>query len=101
MDKFCQFLNKIMRNHCMAIYRDTGVFYLSITGTDNFQYRPLLIYIYIYIYHHIYKAEKPSVCPSAFDVSRFSRPLPHALKRFRCQMKRTPSGFVKFVVRRL
>ena len=29
----------------MAIYRDTGVFYLSITGTDNFQYRPLLLHI--------------------------------------------------------
>ena len=27
----------------MVIYRDTGVFYLSITGTENFQYRPLLI----------------------------------------------------------
>ena len=28
---------------------------------------------------HIYKAEKPSVCPSAFDVSRFSRqPARHA-----------------------
>ena len=26
----------------MAIYRDTGVFCLSITGTENFQYRPLL-----------------------------------------------------------
>ena len=26
----------------MAIYRDTGVFCLSITGTKNFQYRPLL-----------------------------------------------------------
>ena len=31
----------------MAIYRDTGVFYLSITGTDNFQYRPLLYYTYV------------------------------------------------------
>ena len=27
----------------MAIYRDTGVFCLSITGTENFQYRPLLL----------------------------------------------------------
>ena len=26
----------------MAIYRDTEVFCLSITGTENFQYRPLL-----------------------------------------------------------
>ena len=26
----------------MAIYRDTGVFCLSITGTENLQYRPLL-----------------------------------------------------------
>ena len=26
----------------MAIYRDTMVFCLSITGTENFQYRPLL-----------------------------------------------------------
>ena len=26
----------------MAIYRDTGVFCLSITGTENFLYRPLL-----------------------------------------------------------
>ena len=26
----------------MAIYRDAGVFCLSITGTENFQYRPLL-----------------------------------------------------------
>ena len=42
MDKFCKFLSKILRNHCMAIYRDTGVFCLSITGTENFQYRPLL-----------------------------------------------------------
>ena len=27
----------------MAIYRDTEVFCLSITGRENFQYRPLLI----------------------------------------------------------
>ena len=26
----------------MAIYRDTRVFCLSITGTENFQYHPLL-----------------------------------------------------------
>ena len=26
----------------MAIYHDTGVFCLSITRTENFQYRPLL-----------------------------------------------------------
>ena len=26
----------------MAIYRDTGVFCLSITGTEKLQYRPLL-----------------------------------------------------------
>ena len=32
----------------MAIYRDTGVFCLSITGTEKFQYRPLLLY------HHCY-----------------------------------------------
>ena len=38
MDKFCRFLSKIL-----AIYRDTGVFCLSITGTENFQYRPLLV----------------------------------------------------------
>ena len=44
MDKFCKYLSKLLRNHCMAIYRDTGVFCLSITGTENFQYRPLLFY---------------------------------------------------------
>ena len=42
MDKFFKFLSKILRNHYMATYRDTGVFCLSITGTENFQYRPLL-----------------------------------------------------------
>ena len=42
MDKFCKYLSKLLRNHCMTIYRDTGVFCLSITGTENFQYRPLL-----------------------------------------------------------
>ena len=39
----------------MAIYRDTGVFYLSITGTDNFQYRPLLTYIHIHTHIAILK----------------------------------------------
>ena len=38
----CKFLSKIYKNHYTAIYRDTGVFCLSITGTENFQYRPLL-----------------------------------------------------------
>ena len=33
----------------MAIYRDTGVFCLSITGTENFQYRPLLMYVGMYV----------------------------------------------------
>ena len=33
----------------MAIYRDTEVFCLSITGTENFQYRPLLIKCHVLV----------------------------------------------------
>ena len=32
----------------MAIYRDTEVFCLSITGRENFQYRPLLAILAVY-----------------------------------------------------
>ena len=48
------------------------------------------------IYHHIYKAVKPSIRPHL----TFSWRSPHALKRFQCQMKCSPSRFAKFVVRR-
>ena len=53
----------------MAIYRDTGVFCLSITGTENFQYRPLLVYTYVeYQYVGFYMLNSIPVIKSCFVV---------------------------------
>ena len=38
----------VCKNHCMAIYCDTGIFCLSITGIEIFQYYPLLTSVCTY-----------------------------------------------------
>ena len=58
---------------------------------------PVFSYLVTYN-HHIYKAEKPSVCLHSFDVSRLSRQPMHVSKRFVCQTERSSSSLLKEVL---